>query len=197
MPVMGEAEPIATQAADLPEPLQRFGGLAGALGPSLAQIDSLLARYRELHRGGLVAANTIEALRIELTYHSNAIEGSTLTLRETQLVIEGKSPAGEKPLREIYEARNHDKAFRLIEDWVSHRPGDPLREKDILDVHAQVLADIDPGGAGRFRSQRVLIAGTGYVPPGAQKIPGLIQRMIELANLSGVHPVLKRGGGAL
>ena len=134
--------------------------------------------------------NTIEALRIELTYHSNAIEGSTLTLRETQLVIEGKSPGGEKPLREIYEARNHDRAFRFIENWAAENLRKPLEEQDVLEVHARVLADIDPIGAGRFRDQRVLIAGSGFIPPGAQKIGELFGKMLILVNSPGLHPVL-------
>ena len=190
MRLMGDQQLIAGALAELPEPLQRFGGLSATLASLLEQVDSHLARYHDLRLAGRILPNTLEALRIELTYHSNAIEGSTLTLRETQLVIEGKSPAGEKPLREIYEARNHDRALRLIESWASGRPQDVLREQDILDVHAQVLADIDPASAGRFRSQRMLIAGTGFVPPGAQKIEGLVARMIELANAPGVHPVL-------
>ncbi|CAG0953293.1 hypothetical protein PHYC_00319 [Phycisphaerales bacterium] len=69
----------------------------------------------QAHDSGRVLASTVESIRIEQTYHSNAIEGSTRTLRETQRVIEGQYfPAG-KSLREVYEARHHDRAVRLIE----------------------------------------------------------------------------------
>lgn len=175
----------------LPEPLCSFDSALSDRSPELEKIDGLLRTYREYKAAGRILPNVLEAIRVELTYNSNAIEGSTLTLRETQLVIEGKTPAGERPLREIYEARNHDRALRMIERWAADRPANtPLSPQDILDVHAQVLADIEPASAGRFRSERVRIVGTGFIPPGAQKFDVLIPRLIDLANRQGIHPVL-------
>ncbi len=180
---------IMTMRAEPPEPLRDFGAV-GRSSAQLAQVDSLVARYREEKHAGRILPNTIQASRIALTYHSNAIEGNTLSLRETQLVIEGKTPPGTKDLREIYEARNHDRAIQLIESWVSG-PVRPYAERDLLDVHSAVLADIEPASAGRFRDGRVLIAGTGYVPPGSQKFDLLIPALLELANRAGVHPVIQ------
>jgi Fic family protein len=178
-------------ADDLPEPLRAFESALEELSPELEQIDRLVVEHRDRKRAGRILPNVLEAIRVELTYHSNAIEGSTLSLRETQLVIEGKTPAGERPLREIYEARNHDRALRMIEGWVTDRPsGTLLSQRDVLEVHAQVMADIEPGSAGRFRSERVRIVGTGFIPPGAQKFDLLIPRLIDLANRPGIHPVL-------
>lgn len=145
---------------------------------------------------GRVLENSVEALRVELTYHSNAIEGSTLTLRETQLVIEGHAPTSGKTLREIYEARNHDRALRMVESWAATRPPDaPISEADLLEVHGHVLADIDPRSAGRYRADRVLIKGSRYVPPGPHRFRELIPRALELAGRavdapSGVHPLM-------
>lgn len=176
----------------LPDPLIAFDGVSVALAAPLAEIDRLLADYCARRAAGRILPNVLEAIRVELTYHSNAIEGSTLTLRETQLIIEGKTPAGEKPLREIYEARNHDRALRMLERWAADRPpASPLAESDLLEIHAQVLADIEPTSAGRFRSERVRIVGTGFIPPGTQKFDALIPRLIDLANRSGIHPVLQ------
>lgn len=172
-------------------PLLAFDAYSTSVGDALARVDALHAGYAAYRAAGRILPNAVEAMRVELTYHSNAIEGSTLTLRDTQLVIEGRAPEGGKPLREIYEARNHDRALRVIEKWVAERPALwPLTTQDFLDVHAIVLADIDPA-AGRFRSDRVLIAGTGFVPPGSHKFSDLIPGMIELANRSGVRPVLQ------
>jgi len=141
---------------------------------------------------GRILPNAVEAIRVELTYHSNAIEGSTLSLRDTQLVIEGRAPSGGKSMRELYEARNHDRALRAIEKWVAERSAQsPITDRDLLDVHGMVLNDIDPAAAGRFRSERVLITGTPFVPPGSHKFPVLVPRMVELANRSGVHPVIQ------
>ena len=189
------SDPTMTGEMDHPpEPLRSFGGIAGAeaVAPALLDVEAAHDRYRGHRDAGRILANSVEALRIELTYHSNAIEGSTLTLRETQLVVEGFAPAGGKTLREVYEARNHDRALREIERWATGRPSpSSLTEQDILDVHAQVLADIDDRSADRFRSGRVLITGTRFVPPGSHKFGELITNMLELANRDGQHPVLQ------
>lgn len=176
----------------LPEPLRSFRGLAEAVGAELRAVEAARARYRKENDAGRVLANSVEALRVELTYHSNAIEGSTLSLRETQLVLEGYAPPGGKSLREIYEARNHDRALRMLERWVGERPKSaPVTEQDLLDIHAEVLADIDAASAGRFRSARVLIKGTRFIPPGSHKFDVLIPRMLELANEEGAPPALQ------
>ncbi len=175
----------------LPEPLLAFDAGPTVLQEALARVDALQARYVAARAAGRVLPNVVEAMRVELTYHSNAIEGSTLTLRDTQLIIEGRAPEGGRPLREIYEARNHDRALRVIEGWASERPhGAPLSERDLLDVHALVLADIDPAAAGHFRTERVLISGTRFVPPGEHRFGELIPKMLELAKRPGVHPVV-------
>ena len=104
----------------------------------LRRIDQAQARYAALRDQGRILPNSLEALRVELTYHSNAIEGNTLTLRETQLILEGRTPDAGKPLREIYEARNHDRALRQIEQWAAQRPAHALlTERDILDAAAR------------------------------------------------------------
>ena len=141
---------------ELPEPLQDFARIAPAM---FERVDELHRVYLEHHGAGRILPNTLEAMRVELTYHSNAIEGSTLTLRDTQLVIEGREPNSGKSLGEIYEARNHDRALRQIESWTSERRGE-LSESDILALHAAVMADIDRTGAGQFRGDRVLISDT-------------------------------------
>jgi Fic family protein len=176
----------------LPEPLQPFDGLAAAVAPSLQRIDNLLGPAENTPLAPRrFLPNSIEAIRVELTYNSNAIEGSTLTLRDTQLVLEGLTPPGGKPLREIYEARNHDRALRQIEEWAAKRTTDaPITERDLLDIHAIVLADIDPASAGRFRSDRVLIKGTRYIPPGPHKFDQLIPALLSLVSRAGIQPVL-------
>lgn len=175
----------------LPEPLLCFDALDHALAPAIRRVDAALAEYRALKDAGRILPNSVEALRVELTYHSNAIEGSTLSLRETQLVLEGHAPTSGKTLREIYEARNHDRALRLIEEWAERRPlNAPLTEQDMLDVHAHVLADIDPRSAGRFRTDRVLIKGTRFIPPGSHRFSELLPRMLELASRPAIHTAL-------
>lgn len=183
---------MTAPTSQLPDPLRSFVGLGPAVDEAIARVDAAHMRYRALRDAGRILPNTIDAMRVEMTYHSNAIEGSTLTLRETQLVIEGHSPASGKPLREIYEARNHDRALRMVELWVDSRPpGTPVGERDLLDVHARLMADIDDQHAGRYRSYRILIRGTRFIPPGSQKFGGLIPVMLERANTPGLHPALR------
>jgi Fic family protein len=94
-------------------------------------------------------------------------------------------------MRELYEARNHYAALRMIEEWAATRAAAAeITERYVLDVHARVLTEIDASSAGRFRSGRVLIAGTGYVPPGSQKFDLLIPLLLQLANRTGIDPVI-------
>lgn len=169
----------------LPEPLLAFDAAADALAERLDAIDA----HRKRSPSGADLPNTAEALRIAYTYHSNAIEGSTLTLRETQLIIEGKSlPAG-KSMREVYEARNHDRALRQIETWAES--DSPLDEALLLELHGMILADIAPGDAGVYRTDRVRIAGSRFIPPGAHRFAELMPSLFARANSDGLHPVLR------
>lgn len=179
-------------ASAILEPLLAFEPQNAAIADALARINLLQSRFAAASAAGRILPNVIEAVRIELTYHSNAIEGNTLTLRETQLVIEGQSPTAGKSLREIYEARNHDRALRVLEKWVREGPSNvPLGERALLDIHAHVLAEIDDDAAGRFRGDRVLIAGSRFIPPGPHRFDELIPALLSLANRPGIHPVLQ------
>ncbi|HRK31138.1 MAG TPA: Fic family protein [Tepidisphaeraceae bacterium] len=182
--------PFVTAEPPLPEPLRSFDSTAAALAAELAGAEKLAAEVRDLRLSGRLLANTLESIRVELTYHSNAIEGNTLSLRETQLIIEGKSPGAERDLREIEEARNHDRALRQIEKWARDRPTSPLDLSALLDLHRTVLTDID-SAAGRFRSDRVRIVGTGFVPPGSHKFDALLPQLVDRAHRPQVHPVLQ------
>lgn len=167
-----------------PEPPLAFAHVSAA--DALARVDALVTRFRTLRAAGRILPNSVEAVRVELTYHSNAIEGSTLTLRDTQLVIEGREPNTGKSLREIYEARNHDRALRMVEGWAETRPADSLTARDLLAVHREVLADIYPAGTGR-----VLITGGRFVPLDNGKFPYLVPALLERANRPGVHAVIQ------
>ena len=176
----------------IPEPLLAFDDQAPEVRSALEKLDASHARYRSLVQRDAILPNSVDAVRVELTYHSNAIEGSTLTLRETQLILEGQTPAAGKSLREVYEARNHDRALRMVEQWAADRTeASPLSEGDLLAVHAQVMADIDPHAAGRLRSERVLIKGSRFVPPGSHRFGELIPAMLGRANAAGLHAAVQ------
>lgn len=116
-----------------------------------------------------------QQMRVEYTYNSNAIEGNTLTLNETKIVIEDGITVGGKPLREIQEIKNHPEAIKYIED-VSK--SSELKEHQILTIHQIVMKDVVEE-AGRYRTGNVTISGSTYMPPPPYEIPFHIQAMIE------------------
>lgn len=99
----------------------------------------------------------------ELTYthNSTAIEGNTLTLMETKLVLEDGISVGGKALREIYEIVNHKKAYRYVKKCIAQKK--QLDEAIVKDIHAILTENIMVGGI--YRNQEVRISGAGHVPP--------------------------------
>ena len=121
-----------------------------------------------------------EVLSIEWTYNSNSIEGNTLTLRETQMVLQEGITVKGKSLREHFEAKNHETALDYLYTLV--KPGYQLNGKDILKLHELVLRSIEDDFAGRLRNSGVRIAGANFVPPNAQKVSGLFDDLVNFVN---------------
>jgi len=115
-----------------------------------------------------------EAMEIEYTYHSNAIEGNRLTLRETQLVIREGVTIGGKSVRDHLEARNHPRAIAYVEGLKDRE----LAENDILELHRIVFSGILEN-AGSFRKSQVYVEGSDFLPPPAFEVPVLIRELLE------------------
>lgn len=132
-----------------------------------------------------------ESLSIEWTFNSNSIEGNTLTLQETKMVLEDGLTVSGKSLREYFETVNHHDAIAHVESLV--KPHYVLRERDILDVHALILDRIDKDFSGRIRNAGVRISGANFVPPNARKVPELFNELIHWVNedSSTLHTVVK------
>jgi len=131
-----------------------------------------------------------EHLDVEWTYHSNAIEGSTLTLAETRLILLDGLTVGGKTLREHLEAINHKHAIDFVEALA--RKAEPITERDIRQIHALILRTIDDENAGRYRQGQVYIAGSEYVPPKAPFVPMLMEELVAWLNseeATRLHPV--------
>lgn len=129
-----------------------------------------------------------EHLLIEWTYHSNAIEGNTLTLAETKVVLEGITVGG-KTLREHLEVINHREAILYLEEIV--KKNEPLSEWQIRNVHRLVLSKIDDENAGTYRRENVRIAGAKHIPPPFYELPGEMERLMQWYEGDGraLHPV--------
>ena len=140
------------------------------LDPLMEGLSAKAARVRALQLPAPSRESLDHKLRIELTHGSTAIEGNTLTLRETQLLIdEGITPASAKQLRELYETLNHDAAVGRIEGWVAEAR--PLTIDAICEVHRIVLRQIDDQRAGQYRDARVLVTGAPVQPIRPERIP--------------------------
>lgn len=121
-----------------------------------------------------------ESLTIEWTYNSNSIEGNTLTLRETQMVLQEGITVKGKSLREHFEAKNHEKAIEYLYSIVNENY--TLRSIDILSLHELVLRMIEDEFAGRIRNGGVRITGANFVPPNANKVSDLLDELIDFVN---------------
>lgn len=136
-------------------------------------------------------ANSLrEKLIVEWTYNSNAIEGNTLTLSETKVVLEGITIGG-KSMIEHLETINHREAIFFIEELISNK--EPLSEWNIKNIHALILKEIDNTNAGKYRSENVVISGAEHIPPKHYEIGDLMQKLIAeyQSEWEGFHPVVR------
>ena len=115
-----------------------------------------------------------QQLTIEWIYNSNAIEGSTLTLRETQLILETGLTIGGKSLREHLEVVNHQEAIVYVETLITD--DEPITPHHVRQIHNLVLARIDDESAGQYRNLPVRISGSAHQPPEAWKVSGLMEQ---------------------
>lgn len=153
------------------------------------QLDILKARLDALRPlPPALVRNLHEDLVLRWTYHSNAIEGNTLTLKETKVVLEGITVGG-KLLREHFEAINHREAILFVEQLV--QSGEALTAWQIRAIHQLVLKNIDDQHAGRYRSMNVRIAGAEHTPPDAFLVPELMDQLIawHVGDAMALHPV--------
>ena len=157
------------------------------------QLERILQKKAELDKLRPIPTYALksikESLMIEWTYNSNSIEGNTLTLQETKMVIEEGFTIKGKSLREHFEAVNHQEAIELVESLISDSY--ILKETDILNIHELVLQKIEKDFAGRFRTSGVRISGANFVPPNALKIDEYITELTDWTNTSDLNIVLK------
>jgi len=158
----------------------------------LAEIDhkkSILDGRRPL--AAATVASIRQATRLEWTYHSNALEGNTLTLRETQVVLEGLTVGGGKTLREHLEAVNHAHAVDYLERVVGRQ--DPLTPLVARQLHALILRGIDDENAGQWRTVPVAISGSQHVPPPPSDVAPMMHDLFDwyAGDAVGLHPVAR------
>ena len=135
-----------------------------------------------------IVKNLHEDLVLRWTYHSNAIEGNTLTLKETKVALEGITIGG-KTLREHFEAINHKDAILFMEDLAQKE--DKLSEYSIKQIHSLILKNIDDENKGKYRTTNVIISGAEHKPPQSFEVQSKMQEFIKKynENITKLHPI--------
>lgn len=158
----------------------------------LQRIDEKLRQLNKLRPLPESAVGKLrEQFQISMTYNSNAIEGNSLTLKETFLVInEGITIKG-KPLKDHLEAKDHEEALEYIYELVQPQKKPLFSEGLIRTIHKLVVKKTDEKWAGKYRNSGVIIVGADHQPPQASLVPGQMRNLITWyqKNQKGLHPI--------
>ena len=142
--------------------------------------ERLLEKKKKLDKLRPLPSSLVGRLKrqmmIEYTYNSNAIEGNTLTLRETQLVIEEGITVGGKSIAETLEARNHPEAIAFVEKLVEAKS--EVTEDVVLQVHKLIMANIAED-AGQYRTTGVRITGASFMPPPSSQVRPRMNELLK------------------
>lgn len=128
--------------------------------------------------------------RIGFTYSSNALEGNTLTISETKILLEDGLTVGGRPLKDCYEAVGHGAAYDFMLSLARQQDMN-ITEDTIRKLHRLFYQKIDAEQAGQYRSIQVYISGTEYIPPSAEDVPQLMKYLAEQIHFSHsvLHPI--------
>lgn len=164
------------------------------IAPLESAVERLFEKRDRIQQGRPLPNASLQRIRenfaMEWTYNSNSIEGNTLSLRETILVLKDGITIGGKTLREHFEAINHEKAIDYLYSIVNSKY--VLRCIDILHLHGLVMKNIEDEFAGRIRNGAVRIVGANFTHPNASKVSDLLDELIEYINTNpqGLNDVL-------
>jgi Fic family protein/DNA-binding XRE family transcriptional regulator len=162
--------------------------ISGSLQKLLNEIDTLKTKLDHFRQ--FDSYRIAQALELEYTFESNRIEGNTMTLRETDLVInEGLTISG-KSMREHLEVINHQEAIAYIKDLMQRNAS--INEREILSIHNLILRGIHPEDAGRYRKVQVMIQGSSHMPPQPFMVPKEMEDFFIWyeTNKNSLHPIV-------
>jgi len=128
--------------------------------------------------------------RVGLTYSSNALEGNSLTIAETKILLEDGITVGGKPIKDYFEATGHAKAYDYMLE-VARTIDNKLTEDIINKLHMLFFIGIDSEYAGKYRDIQVYISGTEYMPPAPENIQKLMIDFVNNMNAlkAKIHPI--------
>ena len=157
----------------------------------LKRLDTKKTQLDGLRPLPVAAINRLrDGILIEWIYNSNAIEGSTVTLQETRLILETGLTIGGKSLREHFEVINHREAIQYVEELIQNT--EPITAFHVRQIHKLILTHIDDENAGSYRKTQVRIAGASFTPPESWQITSLMAEWSDwVARAEGtLHPVI-------
>jgi prophage maintenance system killer protein len=132
-----------------------------------------------------VARRLEEMVTVSMTYHSNAIEGSTMQLVEVDLALSGYRIPGEHTAEEIAETVGHAQAWRRVEEDAASEQ--PMRAEFVVELH-DLVKPYHPQRGG-WREQQVYIRGAQHVPPSAREVPRYMDQWVKYVNREEGDPV--------
>ena len=154
------------------------------------EVDEKLTKLNSKRPLSKEATESLQnAINLEWTYNSNGIEGNTLTLKETKVVLEGITIGG-KSVKEHLEAINHENAIEYLDGLTKDKS--EISEWNIKGLHQLILKGIDDDNAGRYRNHNVIISGAKHRPPEYIKVPELMEKlMMNYDEWDKYHPIIR------
>lgn len=191
-------ESFAMDALILAEDQVKYNRLSDVIYDSDKDLDSLLAEADNLRiqwkKNKPLNEVQLQKMKsyfnLNYTFESNKIEGNTLTLKETFLVVNEGLTIGGKSMNEHLEAINHADAIDFVAALVQEN--EMLTERVVQEIHYLILKGIDKENAGKYRKVPVMISGSKFVPPQ----PFIISKLMEdifiyyQKNKLKLHPII-------
>ncbi len=140
-----------------------------------SKITDLKRQYEQLKAGRESLLTLIEEGELpELVYNSNAIENSTLTLRETEKILLELETLRDVSIREVFEAKN----LARVMEYIRNKPQIELSLDTILLLHRMLLSGIDDSIAGRFRGKSEYVRVGTHIAPPPEHVEQLLQNLL-------------------
>lgn len=165
--------------------------LPAKLAPKLELLTQLQQQWKKCKPLDAVQLQKLKSyFNLAYTYESNRIEGNTLSMQETNLVVNEGITVGGKTLQEHLEAINHQEAIHFIEELLFNPQ--PFNKTILLQLHRLILLGIDTKNAGAYRKVEVRISGSKHIPPAALQVDDLMEGYFEFYELNKrtLHPVI-------
>lgn len=178
--------------------IQHFNSRKESGNTVSANLENLLNELNRLHEqwstqkplNATQLRKMEEYFSLNYTYESNRIEGNTLTLQETHLIVNEGITVGGKSMREHLEAINHAEAIAFLSELVKEKVA--FTERILKQIHYLILKGIDRENAGVYRSIGVRISGSSHIPPEPYLLGSLMEEVFDYyeKNKKVLHPVV-------